>query len=110
MKTKALAILVFLFIAVTFQSCYKEPAPGQVKIIVVNEDKVRIPFAQVRIHKEDKGSPINETLTTDFFGELVWEFPLEVILDVDVKRDTQVGKGIIRVIPGTRSVEIITIY
>lgn len=110
MKRGVILFLTLLFIATGFQSCYKEPAPGQVKIIVVNEDKVRIPFAQVRIHKDDKGSPINESLTTDFFGELVFEYPLEVILDVDARRDVQIGKGIIRVIPGTRSVEIITIY
>jgi hypothetical protein len=111
MKKSLIQRIIFILIVATLpfmQSCYKEPGPGKVKIIILDANKFRVVNATVKISQT--GSFINESLVTDYKGEVEWENPLEVIMNVDVKKGALLGSGIIRVKPGESRTTVITIY
>lgn len=87
-------------------SCYKEPKPGVGRVIVINQNKNRVPNATVKLSNGN----INETRMTDVNGVCTYENKLEVILNVEARRGTQVGTGILRVKPGQTNTSVITIY
>lgn len=104
---KRLLPFIFLFSSfLSFWGCYKEPRPGIGRVIVIDENKYRVPNASVRLSNGN----INESLMTDVNGICVYENKLEVILNVEAKRGTKVGSGILRVKPGFTNTTVITIY
>jgi len=103
---KIFHILFLVTLSVSWSSCYKEPKPGIGRVIVIDDKKFRVPNAQVKLSNGN----INETLMTDVNGECKYENKLEVILNVNVKRGTKIGSGILRVKPGQTNTSVITIY
>lgn len=102
---------IFFFISLIglllfFPSCYKEPKPGVGRVIVINASKNRVPNATVKLSNGN----INETMMTDVNGVCTYENKLEVILNVEARRGTQMGSGILRVKPGQTNTSVITIY
>lgn len=73
---------------------------------MIDENRYRVPNASVRLSNGN----INETLMTDVNGTCVYENKLEVILNVEAKRGTKVGSGILRVKPGFTNTTVVTIY
>lgn len=108
MRHYALLILSFLtFISASLlQSCYKEPGPGTARIIVIDENKLRVPYASVRLVNGN----VNMTGTTDHDGVALFQNKLEVILNVEAKKGNKIGTGIARIRPGETITEVITIY
>lgn len=108
MKSQLSAWIISLIalMSITLHSCYKEPRPGIGRVIVINQNKNRVPNATVKLSNGN----INETLMTDVNGTCTYENKLEVILNVEARRGTQVGTGILRVKPGQTNTSVITIY
>jgi hypothetical protein len=105
--------LSFLFLTIltlaaapSMQSCYKEPGPGTARIIVIDENKLRVPYATVRLVNGN----VNLVGSTDFEGIANFENKLEVILNVEAKKQDKIGTGIARIRPGETITEVITIY
>jgi hypothetical protein len=108
MRRYAFFMLSFLTLvsAPLMQSCYKEPGPGTARIIVIDENKLRVPYASVRMVNGN----VNLVGTTDFDGIALFENKLEVILNVEAKKGNKIGTGIARIRPGETITEVITIY
>lgn len=106
---KPVTILLFL-LAVTvtplFQACYKAPGEGTARILVIDENQLRVPYASVTL---SQGS-INMAGTTDFEGKAEFTNELEVILSVEAKKGDKQGEGIARIKPGETITEVITIF
>lgn len=75
-------------------------------MIVINSSKNRVPNATVKLSNGN----INEVLMTDVNGVCAYENKLEVILNIEARRGTQVGTGILRVKPGQTNTSVVTIY
>jgi hypothetical protein len=101
-----LLILLTLAVAPSMQSCYKEPGPGTARIIVIDENKLRVPYATVRLVNGN----VNLVGSTDFEGIAEFNNKLEVILNVEAKKQDKIGTGIARIRPGETITEVITIY
>lgn len=95
-------------------SCYSPPGFGTGKIIVVDVNDFKVPFASVKLSQPGQlgtGYIINEGMTNTS-GEYSYthEPALEVILDVSATYGTAVGSGIIRIKPDETSTETVKIY
>lgn len=101
--------LLFLLTIISvpmMQSCYKKPGPGTARIIVIDENQLRVPFANVRLNNGN----VDFVDVTDVNGIANFENELEVILNVEAKKGPKVGVGIARIRPGETITEVITIY
>jgi hypothetical protein len=92
-------ILIFL-ILLTF-SCKKEK-PGKATITVLNGLNQPVYGATVNLNSNNNPKPgiVKDKKTTDNNGKTYHEFPLEVILQVEVSKGTKVApKANIHIIP-----------
>lgn len=107
MRKSAILFLFLLTVMVvpSLQSCYKAPGEGKARILVIDENQLRVPYANVTL---SQGS-IQKVGTTDFKGLAEFENELEVILSVEAKKGSKVGHGIARIKPGQTITEVITI-
>lgn len=108
MRNIAAFILFIMAVSATFslQSCYKVPKEGSARIIVIDENQLRVPFATVRLFRAD----VSFAGTTDHNGIVLFENLLEVILTVEAKRANKVGTGVARIKPDQTITEVVTIY
>lgn len=108
MRKSATLILFLLAVSVTplLQSCYKEPGVGKARILVIDQNQLRVPYATVTLKQFD----VLMTGTTDYMGVAEFTNKLEVILNVEAKKGTKIGTGIARIRPGETITEVITIY
>lgn len=108
MRKPATLLLFLLAVSVTpfLQSCYKAPGEGTARILVIDENQLRVPYASVTL---SQGS-INMAGTTDFEGKAEFTNELEVILSVEAKKGDKQGEGIARIKPGQTITEVITIF
>lgn len=108
MRKPAFFILFLITVIATpsLQSCYKEPGEGTARIIVIDENQLRVPYASVRLVQGD----VNMIDNTDYNGIAEFENKLEVILNVEAKKGSKIGTGIARIRPGETITEVITIY
>jgi hypothetical protein len=100
-----LAIFFVLLTLPLLNSCYKEPDPGLGRVIVIDANKTRVPNATVKLSQ----GQIKETFVSDYKGEVEYTSELEVILNVDVKRNAATGSGILRVKPGEVNTTVVQI-
>lgn len=103
--------IFFLFLiaftsVISLSSCYKEPKEGNARIIVIDENQLRVPYATVRLYQGD----INYVNNSDFDGIAMFENLLEVILTVEAKKGAKQGNGIARIKPDQTITEVVTIY
>lgn len=108
MRKTAFYLLFILTVTVTplLHSCYKEPKPGTARIIVIDENQLRVPYATVKLVNGN----VNMVGNTDYTGIATFENKLEVILNVEAKKGDKIGTGICRIRPGETITEVITIY
>lgn len=108
MRKPATIILFLLTLTLTplLQSCYKEPGEGVARVLVIDENKLRVPYANVTL---SEGS-INMAGTTDFNGVAEFSNKLEVILSVEAKKGGKSGTGIARIKPGQTITEVVNIH
>lgn len=108
MRKPATFLLFLLAISVTpfLQSCYKEPGEGTARVLVIDENQLRVPYASVTL---SQGS-ILMTGITDYNGVAEFKNKLEVILNVEAQKGAKEGEGIARIKPGQTITEVITIY
>lgn len=105
------AAFLFLFIiglagTLSLQSCYKEPKEGNARIIIIDENQLRVPYATVRLYQGD----INYVNNSDYDGVAMFDNLLEVILTVEAKKGAKIGSGIARIKPDETITEVVTIY
>lgn len=109
------SILGICSLVVLASSCYKKPAHGVARIIVIDGiTKLRVPNATIKLHQKD----VLETLVTDGAGlaeyttatSVLEEVPVEQVLNCDATKGTKLGSGIVKVKPNETITEVISIY
>ena len=94
--------LVSLILILAFSSCVKE-GPATAVITVVTPAGVPIEGATVTMRQDTIRSPVTGTRAsiydqeiTDVDGQVDHDFPLEAILNIDVKKDSKTASDYIR--------------
>lgn len=97
-----LAILLGFFSFLTITSCHKEK-PGKAVITVLDSLNAPVYGAVVSLNSDNNPEPgvVKDKKTTDNNGKTYHEFPLEVILQVEVSKGTLIApKSNIHIIQG----------
>lgn len=112
--------VAFLIVSSVFSltSCYQDPDYGVGIVTVLDANDFRVPSAQVTLSQPGNGAGIIFVEGyTDSNGEFKYthvppqtDLAVEVILNVNVKKDNAIGAGIIRIKPDELSEVTVRIY
>ena len=105
MKNKTIILLSAVLVIATlfFAPSCKKDEPGKAIITVVDSLNIPVFGAVVNLNSDNNPKPgiVKDKKTTDNNGRTYHEFPLEVILQVEVTKDAMVfPKSNIHIIPG----------
>lgn len=102
-KTVFLFAIILGAFSLTFFPACKKDKPGKAIIQVVDSLNLPIYGATVNLNSDNNPKPgiVKDKKTTDNNGKTYHEFPLEVILQVEVTKGTRTApKNNIHIIPG----------
>jgi len=116
MKTlilKLMALFFVLTIVITLSNCKKDTAcKAVITVKLLSDTNIVVPFVLVKVNKQSVPGAeyYNVEGYTDRLGQFKYTFPLEAILDVNTRLDTNtdplqqpewiVGEGTLRLKPG----------
>ncbi len=102
-KTVIFFSVILMFVAIFFAPSCKKEEPGKAIITVVDSLNIPVFGAVVNLNSDNNPKPgiVKDKKTTDNNGRTYHEFPLEVILQVEVTKDAMIfPKSNIHIIPG----------
>jgi len=99
-------LLIITIVLLSFSLSCKKEVPGKAIITVLDKNSLPVYGAIVNLNSDNNPKPgyVKDKKTTDTNGKTYHEFPLEVILQVEVSKGVlKAQKSTIHIIPGETS-------